>query len=109
MSPFLLSLALGCAHTSGKNMIEFTPTQSLCLDAVVANMMSNGCKELYISLDSNHPSAKSIQCIKSIGQINEWTVGKFFIFRGEAGLRTSDESLIPVCSDHNAIVFYQAE
>jgi len=70
-------------------------------------MLVSGCKDMYVTPSADYPSARNIQCSKSIGEINEWTTGNFLVFSSDDTSYMNGAELLPVCTDGNAFIFYR--
>ena len=75
-----------------KNML---PSESLCVDGLVTNMESNGCKSLYFGFANNKDTIK-LRCTYSIDD-NIWTKNDFFIYNKSYDTHMSLENKI--CED----------
>lgn len=80
---------------ASKSSIDFNPTDSMCLDATVANMHSAGCK--VVSIEKTIYGVARVSCYEaSDGLDSEWITNDFFAIA--FGTKIPDEAK-PICTD----------
>tara|TARA_Y100000034_G_C6861999_1_gene392439 strand:- start:937 stop:1269 length:333 start_codon:yes stop_codon:yes gene_type:complete len=92
--PVLLLLS-GCIALK-KNMVDYNPTNSMCLDSLVVNMQAEGCD--VISIDKYLYGVNKITC-KEHGEANaetSWLTKEFYTV---AYGSTMPPNVIPICTD----------
>ena len=96
MKTLIITLFLaGCAAKSGH--IEFNPTNSMCLDAVVANMHSVGCHA--VSVEKSIYGITKIYCQEtenSYEGASSWIDNEFFAISFGTHV---PEDVKPICTD----------
>tara|TARA_A100001011_G_C14262319_1_gene823028 strand:+ start:206 stop:511 length:306 start_codon:yes stop_codon:yes gene_type:complete len=80
---------------AGKSSINFNPTDSMCLDATVANMHSAGCK--VVSVEKTVYGVTRVYCYEADrGFDSQWITHEFFAIA--FGTKIPDDAK-PICTD----------
>ena len=93
MSILILFLT-GCF--ASKSLGDFSPTNSMCLDATIANIHSEGCKA--VSVEKTTYGVTKISCHnwKDYGSSSTWITSEFY---GIAFGTKIPEDVVPICTD----------
>ncbi len=95
---FLLVILSGCF--SKRNMIQFNPTDSMCVDATVANMHNSGCS--VVSIEKTMYGMTRISCYEAAsGPESSWITNEFFAIAFGTSI---PEDVKPICTDPFVIV-----
>tara|TARA_R110002020_G_scaffold50716_7_gene143219 strand:+ start:10047 stop:10358 length:312 start_codon:yes stop_codon:yes gene_type:complete len=90
---FLLPMLIGCF--ASKSVIDFNPTNSMCLDATVANMHSAGCYE--VSVEKTVYGVVKVVCNDARKSFeSDWTSNEFY---GIAFGSSIPDDVSPICTD----------
>jgi len=80
---------------SNKNMIEFNPTDSMCLDSTIANIHSAGCYEVLV--EKTVYGVVKVSCNKANkNHDSDWIKNDFF---GIAFGTSIPDDASPICTD----------
>ena len=83
------------ACMAGKDSINFNPTNSMCLDATVANMHSAGCK--VVSVEKAVYGVTRVSCYEAdYGFDSQWITNDFIAIA--FGTKIPDD-VKPICTD----------
>ncbi len=87
-------LLIGCM--ASKSNIEFNPTNSMCLDATIANIHSAGCHA--VSVEKTIYGITKVYCYEPEAEASEseWIRNEFF---GIAFGTKVPEDVKPICTD----------
>ena len=84
---------LGCF--SSKSNIDFNPTNSMCLDAAVANIHSAGCEA--VSVEKTVYGITKVRCFdEELDSKSEWINNEFY---GIAFGTKIPDDVKPICTD----------
>jgi len=86
------------------SLSEFSSTDSPCLDAYIANVISAGCT----SIDATKVD-ENITCVKcqSYEKETKWTKGRFYVISNEVDI--SSQFIIPVCVDRFHVLYFEID
>ena len=96
MKKAILSFMLltGCAAKNQFSVSNFETTNSLCLDALIVNMTSEGCPNI---VHEQADSYVKLSCQDT--NLGRWTEHEYYLFQTGTILENQDAQ--PLCSDMN--------
>lgn len=99
---FLSLFTFSCVKQG--SLSEFSSTDSPCLDAYIANVISAGCTAIDTSrVDEN---ITHIKC-QNYEKETKWTKGGFYIISNEIDIES--QFIIPVCIDRFHILYFEVD
>ena len=96
MKKILLSFIFlsGCSAKNHLSVRNFETTNSLCLDALIVNMTSEGCTNMQ---HEQQESYVKITCQET--NLGRWTEHEYYLFQTGTVIQNQDAQ--PLCSDMN--------
>ena len=99
---FLSLFSFSCVKQG--SLSDFSSTESPCLDAYIANVLSAGCTTINAAqIDEN---ITHIACL-DYEKETKWTKGKFYVISNEVDI--SSEFIIPVCVDRFHVLYFEID
>ena len=107
--PAVTDLSIFQKQPPAENLIPFETTNSPCMDAMIVNMTSAGCKNIFEAKEYTDKYVGMVYFCSDHETDSEWNKSKFHIVSHELYDMTSDAFMgfIPFCSDIHVMMFIE--
>tara|TARA_B100000287_G_C20016663_1_gene536760 strand:- start:23 stop:337 length:315 start_codon:yes stop_codon:yes gene_type:complete len=99
MKVLLLLLLTGCATKNQLIVKNFETSNSMCIDALIVNLTSEGCTSLAHEQTNNYVT---LTCTNT--NLGMWSGHEYYIY--PTGTELNKQDAMPACSDRNATIAF---